>query len=227
MNKQKKERGKGEVWLNLGCGVLLADPPFINVDKYFSLEELKTGVESKDGAWVNARLPEGVKFQQASMTDLPFEDNSVDYVESNDAIEHLSWNEVDVALKEMYRVLKPGGKLALGTTNFDELAKLWTLNITGNPLKTQVDIDRYISLTKIIYGNQVHPGEFHRVPFNPYSIAYRLQNAGFALKDILITMLPTGSPITVVPRAVEFMEEELKKCFVATEGMWIEVNKQK
>jgi len=39
----KKETKKEEVWLNLGSGVSLADRPFINVDNFFNLGDLKKG----------------------------------------------------------------------------------------------------------------------------------------------------------------------------------------
>jgi SAM-dependent methyltransferase len=216
---------KEEIWLNLGCGVSLADRPFVNIDNFFTLDQLKDGIKRKDPAYVNARVPKDVKFIKASMTALPYQNETVDYVECNDAIEHLSWNEVDVALREIYRVLKPGCKLGLATTNFDELAKLWTLNITGNNLSTQLDIDRYVSLAKIIYGNQVHEGEFHRVPFNPYSIAFRLKEAGFDLKKITIDIFPTGSPTIIKSKAYAHHAKSLEGTFVATEGMWVEAIK--
>ncbi len=216
---------KEEVWLNLGSGVSLADKPFINVDNFFDVEDLIKGIKAKDPQYVNARVPKGYKFVRASMTKLPFEDNSVDYVECNDAIEHLSWNDVDKALSEMFRVLKTGGKLGLATTNFDELANLWTLNITGNPLKTQKDIDRYLSLTKVIYGNQVHEGEFHKVPFNPYTIAYRLKNAGFDLSNLTIDIFPTGSPTIVKSKAYKHHLKSMKGTYVLTENMWVEAIK--
>lgn len=216
---------KDEVWLNLGCGVSLADKPFINIDNSFELEDLVDGINRKDPAYVNARVPKECSFIQTSMTKLPFEDGTVDYIEANDSIEHLSWNEVDVALKEMFRVLKIGGKLAISTLNFDALAKLWTEFVTGNNLSKQEDVDRYVLLAKAIYGNQVHTGEFHKVPFNPYSIAYRLKEAGFDINKINITIFPTGTPTVVVQRAYAHHAESLKGTFASTEGMWVEVIK--
>ena len=217
---------KKEVWLNLGCGILLAEKPFINVDKFLYFEDLVKGKARKDPAYINVRIPKDCKFVHASMTKIPFKDNSVDYVEANDSIEHLSWNEVDVALKEMYRVLKPGCKLGILTTNFDELAKLWTTTITGNLLNTQKSIDRYLWLSQAIYGNQSHGGEYHRVPFNPYSMAYRLQNAGFKLDKITIDIYPTGSPGVVKSKAFAYNKKFLEeKTRIISEMMWVEAIK--
>lgn len=225
MKTNKVKRSKEElkqIWLNLGSGVSLADLPFINVDKFFTKEDLEKGIKDKDPLLVNARVPKGAKFVQADIAvHLPFEDNSVDYIECNDAIEHMAMCEVIPALTEMYRVLKPGGKLCISTTNFDELAKLWILNVTGRSLSTKEDIDRYITLSQVIYGNQAGPGEFHRVPFTPFSLGYYIQTAGFKLPNITITVYPTNSPLVAPQKAYEHFVFD-KKTVVLTEALWAE-----
>lgn len=221
VNRTKEE--KAQVWLNLGCGVNLADD-FINVDKFFSKEDLEKGIKNKDPLLANARVPKGAKFVQADMCNLPFKDNYADYIECNDAIEHMAMSEVIPALTEMYRVLKPGGKLAVSTTNFDELAKLWTLNITGNSLSTEQDIARYTTLSQVIYGNQAGEGEFHKVPFNPFSLGYYLQTVGFKLPDITITVFPTNTPWIYHQKAYEHFVFP-KKTVVLTEELLAEAIK--
>ncbi|HEX8087675.1 MAG TPA: class I SAM-dependent methyltransferase [Blastocatellia bacterium] len=49
-------------------------------------------------------------------TGLPFEDDSFDRVFSGDVIEHLSFNDAVLKLKEMYRVTRPGGFILVHTT---------------------------------------------------------------------------------------------------------------
>jgi SAM-dependent methyltransferase len=59
-----------------------------------------------------------VRYQYRSMSDLSFAaDASVDLVYSGQSIEHVSEEEGDVALAEAFRVLEPGGHLALDTPN--------------------------------------------------------------------------------------------------------------
>ena len=217
-------KNKKEIWLNLGCGVSLADN-FINVDNFMSLKDLKEGARTKKGMFCNARIPKGAKFVKGDMCALPFEDNYADYIECNDAIEHMPQTSVHTALTEMYRVLKPGGKLGLSTTNFDELARLWTQDVTGNPLNTPKDFEKYQTLANVIYGHQASLGEYHKVPFNPYLIGYHLQSAGFKLENITITIHPTNSPYVVHAKAYAHMHEKLKESIFLTEMMWVDVIK--
>jgi SAM-dependent methyltransferase len=59
-----------------------------------------------------------VRYQYRSMSDLSFADDaSVDLVYSGQSIEHVSEDEGDVVLAEAFRVLAPGGHLALDTPN--------------------------------------------------------------------------------------------------------------
>lgn len=46
---------------------------------------------------------------QADITELPFEDNSVDEIKCYQTVEHIAYNKTEDMFKEMYRVLKPGG----------------------------------------------------------------------------------------------------------------------
>ncbi len=59
-----------------------------------------------------------VRYVYQSMTDLGcFDDGSLDLVVSGQSIEHITFDEADLALKQSYRVLRPGGYLALDTPN--------------------------------------------------------------------------------------------------------------
>jgi len=218
------KKKKWEIWLNLGSGVGLAEG-FINVDNFFTLEDLKEGVRTKKGAFKNARITKDTEFVKADICNMPFPDNYADYIECNDVIEHQPINNVHKFLKEIYRVLKPGCKVGLSTTNFDELARLWTLNITGNKMERQQDWDRLSTLQQIIYGNQAGPGEFHTVPFNPFLLGFYFQRSGFDLKNITINVYPTGTPYLAPQRAYDHVRTDWENVVVKTEQLWVEAIK--
>lgn len=176
-----------KIQLNLGCGIMVAKD-FINVDKFYTLKQLK----AKKGRLKYAVVEKGSKYVKADMCKLPFHDNYADYIETIDTIEHISFRQILQPFMEMYRVLKPGGVLHLVTTNFDNLASLWTKKIAGKPL-TEDRMKEYLNLMEIIYGNQVSEGEAHMTPMNPYFLGYLMQKAGFKEKNIKMTVYPMGT----------------------------------
>jgi SAM-dependent methyltransferase len=72
--------------------------------------------QENDGLVVTDKGP--VRYRYHSMVDLSgFEDASVDLVYSGQSIEHVHPEEAAVVLKEVYRILRPGGWLGLDTPN--------------------------------------------------------------------------------------------------------------
>jgi SAM-dependent methyltransferase len=59
-----------------------------------------------------------VRYEYRSMADLSFaEDESVDLVYSGQSIEHVTEADGDIVLKEAFRILRPGGYMAIDTPN--------------------------------------------------------------------------------------------------------------
>ena len=193
--------------LNLGSGILVKKG-FTNVDLY-KVEDMKnhTG-PCKQSIW-----EKGGKYIQADIRMLPFKDNSVDYVEMFEVLEHMPFRQVVGVLKEIRRVMKPEAKMRLHTPNFDGLAKDWIDIITS-----KFDIKVYMGVIETIYGNQAANGEFHNCPFNPSLMNYFLTQAGFMKGKIEVirkhTPLPTfGS------------EKFAKKSMARNEILLVEVEK--
>jgi ubiquinone/menaquinone biosynthesis C-methylase UbiE len=61
------------------------------------------------------RNPHGLAFQQASALRLPLQSNSLDLAFMLDIVEHLHPQELEAALAEVQRVLKPAGRLIIHT----------------------------------------------------------------------------------------------------------------
>ncbi len=184
----KKVKAKGtkkrEVLLNLGCGVHLFSG-FINVDKHLTEE----GLRSKEGMYENTIYPKGAKFVQGDILDLPFKDNYADYIECLEVLEHLPWRDVERAVKEIYRVLKPGGKAVLMVPDMDDMCRGWLAQVTDKVF----DHYKFFSLIQQFFGNQIHPGEYHQSGFTPTYIRGMFNACGFDLKKIDVTLYPYGS----------------------------------
>lgn len=178
---------KQEVKLNIGCGVGLLSG-FINVDKYLKLEDLLHGEKTKQGQYSNSIVPEGAEFVQGDICKLSFEDNYADYILCVDVIEHIRVRDLGFAFRELYRVLKPKGKMLMMTTDFTDLAEKWV-----ELRKGKFDLVSYLDLLEIIYGNQAgeNEGELHKAGFSNDFLNLCLQDGGF--KKYTMTGYARGS----------------------------------
>jgi malonyl-CoA O-methyltransferase len=71
-----------------------------------------------------AAVPEGINRISAIMTEIPFADGSFDGVYATESLEHAV--DIERAIAEMCRVLRPGGKLAIIDKNAEHWGKLKT-----------------------------------------------------------------------------------------------------
>jgi ubiquinone/menaquinone biosynthesis C-methylase UbiE len=69
-------------------------------------------------------VPAGIRTAAGAMTELPFAGSTFDAVYATESLEHAV--EIERALDEMCRVLKPGGKLAIIDKNAEHWGKLET-----------------------------------------------------------------------------------------------------
>lgn len=97
---------------------------------------------------------------------LPYADNSVDEIRASHILEHFSFGDVEKALDEWVRVLKPGGKLRVAVPDIDKV------------LAAKADPNRLFYLM----GGQMHADDFHRSAFDEDRLRKTLAQAG--LQDI-------------------------------------------
>lgn len=69
-------------------------------------------------------VPEGIHTRAGSMTGLPFEDGWFDAAYATESLEHAV--EIEQAVSEMCRVVKPGGRLAIIDKNAEQFGRLAT-----------------------------------------------------------------------------------------------------
>ncbi|HEY0735287.1 MAG TPA: methyltransferase domain-containing protein [Herpetosiphonaceae bacterium] len=89
--------------------------------------QLGTGTNPLDG-WLNTDIVpagSGVVFLDSTKR-FPIEDATFDYVFSEHHIEHLSYTEGLVTLREAFRVLRPGGRIRIATPSLETLIGLYT-----------------------------------------------------------------------------------------------------
>jgi SAM-dependent methyltransferase len=103
-------RGNGEKVLDIGCG----DGGFLR--RATELGWDAWGVEPDAKALT--RLS-GLRVLQGSLPNIPLPDASFDFITLSHVIEHL--HDPVAALKEIYRLLKPGGKVWIATPNIESL----------------------------------------------------------------------------------------------------------
>jgi ubiquinone/menaquinone biosynthesis C-methylase UbiE len=69
-------------------------------------------------------VPEGIQTRAGSMTELPFEDGFFDAAYATESLEHAV--EIERAVAEMCRVIKPGGRIAIIDKNAEQWGRLET-----------------------------------------------------------------------------------------------------
>ncbi len=98
-------RFKGKKTLDVGCG----KGGFLSYDpKNF------VGLEINEDA-INSCKEKGLVVHKGCATDFPFDGGSFDAIHCRQLIEHLTYKEALEMFKEMNRVLKKGGEIAIAT----------------------------------------------------------------------------------------------------------------
>jgi len=122
---------KGELVLDLGCGegrhainaYLQQEVIALGVDLAF--KDLQTASE-KSIAFLSNDHQGGFYLQQANAEKLPFFDGSIDKIICSEVLEHIE--NYQAVLNEIYRVLKPGGLLAISVPRYWPEKICWQLS---------------------------------------------------------------------------------------------------
>ena len=129
-----------------------------------------------------------VKVADLSNQDLPFHDASFDLVTCTEVIEHLE--HYRSTLRDVYRVLKPGGTLVLSTPNILNLKSRIRFLIFGfynlfGPLH--------------VSESQLHLTGGHINPVSYFYLAHSLSDAGFKNIEVTIDKIQKTSMAWVLP----------------------------
>lgn len=134
--------------------------------------DIGSGGKSSDSSFIGVdAFAEGADVK-AFMWELPYEDDSVDVIFSSQALEHVSKFAVGPTLLEWKRVLKPGGRLQIQVPDLVWACMHWL----SHP-NTGWSMD-------VIYGIQLHEGEYHKTGFTDIILRQYVEWAGFEIHKI-------------------------------------------
>lgn len=104
----------GSSYLDAGCGpglALAAAADVATAGRIAGVDRSALSVRAS-----RRRVP-AADVREASVADLPFDDQSFDAVSAVNTLGF--WSDAEAGLREIWRVLRPGGKLALGLRKHD------------------------------------------------------------------------------------------------------------
>lgn len=153
-DEQLSKLSHGAKILDVGCGT--GDQVFALLEKGFDAVGIEPSKEMK--SFAEKRLPEG-RVLSGTVIDLPFEDNTFDFVYAIEVFRYLNNADNLAGFREILRVLKPGGSF-YGTY----------VNLFAS--------DGYWFYYKIRQGSSKTP-EYHVEFETPGSLRSRLKEAGF------------------------------------------------
>lgn len=136
--------------------------------------------EKKREGWINVDIDERVNPDYVgSATSLPFENESIDCIDSQHMFEHLFLKEVNQALSEWNRVLKLGGELFIELPNLDRCCELITKNSPETAEYNMGIIGIFGYEPIILEKNRTNVFMMHKHGWSPRSIKIKLEEYGF------------------------------------------------
>lgn len=112
---EETKLGENTRVLDIGCGT----GNFTNLLQHIT-KACVSGADQSAGMLEKARLKNpDIQFTQADACDLPYEDDSFDFVYMTDVIHHIP--DVGKLFEEIYRILKSGGKVCISTQSHEQI----------------------------------------------------------------------------------------------------------
>jgi 2-polyprenyl-3-methyl-5-hydroxy-6-metoxy-1,4-benzoquinol methylase len=201
--------------LDVGCGSGLYLVTFLKLGaKYVAGQDIdESSINCAKGITEKLNLNADLKIGDCS--NLQFADNTFDFVFSGDVFEHITEKKKDETLKEIFRVLKPGGTVVIKTPNknylkmslfyrrifavfhFKNPFKIHIEHTRNNPTNEHLGLTTHLKLKKLFLKNMFHYPEIIYQPL------HRNRFPGF-LSNLFVKNLFFNEQITMKARKPVF-----------------------
>ncbi len=153
------------------------------------------GGRYKASEWINLDIVANERVNVVgSAFALPFETNSIDEIHCIHVLEHLTRDKYSVALREMWRVLKPGSFCYVETPDFKKVVDCLAQSFhTG-------DLERIHVWTTSIYGKNERDGMAHHWGFYEGLLRREMRQQGF----LDVVRLNTPEELEVIPSRYKY-----------------------
>lgn len=138
-----------------------------------------------DDGWLNldVRSLDGIDLViDLEKESLPYPENSVEEVNMQDFLEHLSKHRQEPFLRDLYRVMKPGAKVYIQIPDLGVAAKRYC-GCLENPSPLQHRLDG-TQMASVLYGGQDYESNYHKWGYDTQSLVTILERVGFAVRYI-------------------------------------------
>lgn len=150
--------------------------------------ELGGGANPSPGVTCNVDVrqcyaPDGrptVSFTADFEKPLPIQSDEWDAVISRYSLEHVSWRRVGDHIREIHRILKPGGMAFVTTANLHRQAQIIVEKEAAGELT-----DEQVCM---VFGDNDYPENTHRAGWSAQTALAAFQEAGFV--DVMVRPLP-------------------------------------
>ena len=109
-----------------------------------------------------------------------FPDESADEIIAKDFIEHILWRRVEDLLKDIFRVLKRGGRLFIQVPDLEAIAR----KVILDPNFKYGDLEGWKAISFWVYGAQDYEENYHRSGFTIPTLKKLLEGIGFVVEKI-------------------------------------------